>query len=191
MTFKGCGLFGDDEHCVNESIASETLFIDDQKHNYTVKTEEDWIGGFPIIGYIYNINLYSEQKLFQIPNVCPFGFVGLKINISEKNETSPVLQSYYAVLYENNLRTEIPYIYKDKISFHKKSEKEFEIMSSENDGIYLLELYDTVKEGPKDFVVGLYMSFRSYKKYSQEEIDVLLKDIIYKVEFIAEYTKYN
>ncbi|MBK7096688.1 MAG: hypothetical protein IPH57_17100 [Saprospiraceae bacterium] len=78
LSMNGCDLFEDEEHCQYTSNESKiwtpsnnpAVAIKDQDNRYTI--------------YFCFERSLNTNSLFKLENVCPFGFIDLKVNIVEK-----------------------------------------------------------------------------------------------------------
>lgn len=91
LTFKGCDLFEDEEHCQYET--NESRIWDHEKHfteNF-IGEDADWATYY----LIFNHSSKPEDANFTIDNVCPLGALAINIKIIQKKDTIGLLNHWY------------------------------------------------------------------------------------------------
>jgi hypothetical protein len=177
ISLTGCDLFGDEEHCQYETNESK---IWNPANNPAVA--ENIPGNY----YIYfaferSLNLNS---LFRIENSCPIGVIDLKVNIVEKLFIKKPLIYWLAIYNIKNVKgKKIKNIYANK-AFIGKTDTELYAN-------YVLALDGLLEEGPREYGVICYATFLDKDFSGLLEAEEWAKNSIVKVEYKANFTRWD
>ncbi len=174
ITFQGCDLFGDEEHCKNEVILTKTWN----------SSGDIFFDRFPENSYIYFLFGYTAtpNNMFKIPKACPFGTIAIRINISEKKDI--YRPDYYKILIYKveNIKGKDIYTFVTKSSFYDKPDANQELILKHE--IILDGLLDF---GPVEYVLRCSAHWGKNAFSSDASLENWAIESINKIDFKANY----
>lgn len=182
LTFNGCDLFGDEEHCQYEAQESKIW----TPSNHFVRGEQ-YASKPYYVEFEFNLGNNFYQRNFQINNVCPLGAIATKIRLFEKESIiGPHPIMYHAYLCESVQTAEgWNYIIKEVIDVYKR------VSPTELQGEGIEELIGLPEQGSRTFFVTLSAVFSRGLFNSTDEIEAWAKENVTRIEFYADFTKYE
>lgn len=188
VTFKGCDLFGDEEHCQYESNESRIWLPDQHFSDNAIYIHKPSGSDFALYFLCFN-HLNTFEKFFVIENVCPLGALAVNIKITQKDNIG--LEHFYAgTIYEVLSIKGKNHNQKLKTFFFRISGNEYISYDDKTKNNLVIELADLPETGPRKFFVMCRAHVYNISKYGGNP-DNWAKDNILKVEYNATFVKYN
>jgi hypothetical protein len=182
ITFKGCDLFGDEEHCQYETTESKIWTPANHFLNPTQYEPEPYY-----VYFEFNLGSNFYQRSFQINNVCPLGAIAFKVKVFEKESIiGPRPIRYSATLCESVQTGEgWNYNMKKTIDVYKR------VSNTELQGEGAKELLGLPEQGSRNFFITFDAFFEKGLFKSPEEIEAWAKQNITRIEFYSDFTRYE
>ena len=180
--FPGCELFGDEEHCQYESNESK-IWTPDQ---YPAFSQRD-----TSVTFVFSRDGNLFQRSFKIENVCPLGALGVKVRIIEKGSFLPPQPIRYRLFLCEVVSKNEGYVgysgyYKIRkvTGFYRQSANELKAET-------IKDLIGLPEDGPKTFFIGVAAIFEKGVFTDLLELENWAKNNVARVEFTANFVKYN
>lgn len=192
VTFKGCDLFGDEEHCQYETVESKIWYPDQHPAFYKYRIDENLFSHHEIF-FEFNHSSNPFESNFHISNSCPYGVIGINIKIKEKGLGAEYVHSYYGYIYEvKNIGGKKIYDHVETIFFKEIPENEYISYNAFTKDKIKIELNGFLENGPKNFYVTLKTVIYGENPYQNHpEYESLAKGNIEKIEFKSDYIKWE
>jgi hypothetical protein len=176
--FPGCELFEDEEHCQYETNESK-IWNPANNPAVAVKDEENRYHIYFCFERSFNTNSF-----FKLENVCPFGFIDLKVNIVEKPDISYPLD-YLLEIYkiENIKGKKIKNRLFSKI-FARKTDTELYV----NHTIVIAD--GLPKDGPVEYALICEAEFTSFFFDNILQAEEWAKNSFVKVEYKTNFVRW-
>lgn len=192
ITFQGCDLFGDEEHCQYETVESKIWLQGQHPAFYKFRIDENFFGHQEIF-FEFNHSSNPFESNFHISNSCPYGAIGINIKIKEKGLGAENVHSYYGHIYElKNIGGKKIYNHVQGISFRKISENEYISYDWLTNDKIKIELNGFLENGPKNFYITLYAVIFGPNPISYHpEYETWANENIEKIEFTSNFVKWD
>ncbi len=178
LLLSDCELFGDEEHCQNQTVESKIW----TPSSYPALAPRD-----TAVSFVFNRDANLKARSFQIKNVCPFGVIGFKVKIKERISLSAPRPNYYKALL-------VEYVGKGGYAGGYKIRKIiyiYRISQNELQGEGTYEMGGLLEQGGRDFFVGCAAIFAKSVFSDLFALETWAKDNISSVEFSANFIKWE
>ncbi|MBK7096689.1 MAG: hypothetical protein IPH57_17105 [Saprospiraceae bacterium] len=182
----GCDLFGDEEHCLYTSNESKiwTPGNNPAVADYGNIESPDYKADYYNVYFAFN-RTSGVNSLFKIENSCPVGVIDFKVNIVEKLfiDTKPFVYNFAVYQIKVVKGKKILDLFGEK-KFVRKTDTELYVD-------YVVPLDGLLEEGPREYTAVCYANF-DYSNFSDLlEAEEWAKNNIVKVEYKANFVKWD
>lgn len=175
LCFSSCDLFTEEDKCQVETSESR-IWSPDRDVPYAPSDSS--------VSFVFSRdgNLYNRS--FQIENVCPFGALGVKINIKEKGSLFAPQPLGYRFLIIERFPDNNVYRIRKLANIYRQSINELK-------GEAIIELVGLPEEGPRTFFVGVAAVFIPGTFSNRLELEDWAKANVSQVEISANFVRYE
>lgn len=190
VLFSGCELL-DDEHCQYETTESKIWTPEQNASYYYVQYDEN-LSYTHKIQFTFNHSSNSFESNFQVTNACPYGALGIKIKITEKDFGIEEVHSYYGNIFEvQTVKGKTIFKKISAFKFERISEKEFKSVDFLTDKDVICELTGFLDNGPKKFFISCYAVVFPFTPFYDSKYEPWAKDNVKKIEYQVNYIKWD